>query len=279
MTTATSGSVVLSRATSGASGLSSFTPIYSGATLSDTGEATFFLDIGDNTPGPLQGGVQYVYQLTDVNGTVQSPPVIPASTINIERTNYSQIVVALLQGAINAAQLPNGYKPARVMAAMPLAGFPALPLIFLNEDLNQQENIPIGVDNETVGDLIQPGRVNIWTQTEQDSYMLRLTVISLNSDERYFYRDFIKAVMRMSMAYAFSQFGADLEHSFQANAYQEVDQTNNVMPGWYACDVLFSFTATANIAVTTSYDLIETILGTYSDYEGNVVVETENPTL
>jgi hypothetical protein len=263
ITTAVSGAVTLSRATSGASGLSAWSQLYSGAPFSDTGEQCFYLDIGDQTPGPLQGGVMYVYQLTDISGSKQSNPVIPASNITVEETQYTQMLIRLLQGAINAASLPAGYKRPRVLNAMPLAGSPPLPLIVLNPELVAQQEIPIGADNEIVGDLIQPGRVNIWTQTEQDHHMFRITVFALSPEERDYYRMFIIAILRISVAYAFSQFGADTSRDFEAVSYQEVDQASSMTPGFYASDILFSFTATGNVKVVTNYDIIETITGDF----------------
>ena len=262
LTTAVSGSVVLSRAVSGVSGLTAFTQLYSGSPYSETGETVFYLDIGDQTPGPLLNGTQYVYRLTDVNGTVDSPPVTSASSITLERQDYTQIIIALLRGSINAAgNLPDGVQKANVLNAMPLQGNPALPCIFVNPEILQQEELPIGVDDENAGDLRQPATENVWTQTEQDRHVFRLTVLSLNAVERNFYRDFIVAVLRMSLAYAFSQFGADTSRNFEATCYQSVDQTNLMIPGFYACDVLFEFVANSNIKVVTSYGIIEHIVG------------------
>lgn len=266
--TATCGTVTLTRSISGSGGLSSTATIYSGAPLSLTGESCFFLDIGDGSPGPLLPGTLYVYQLTDIVGTVTSPPIITASNVNISQTQYTQICIAVLQGAINAAQagnsLPPGIKWAKVMAAMPIAGQPPLPAIFVNPELVQQEAVPLGQDNENPGDLIQPGHTNIWTQTEQDRRMFRITVLSLSPEERDYYSDFIIAMLRVSVAYAFSQFGADTIHSYQATSYQEVDQTNLMVPGFYAADIMYEFVATSNVQITTNYNLIETIVATVS---------------
>jgi hypothetical protein len=270
LTTATSGSIALSRAVSGSGGLGAFVTLYSGAPLSATGEACFFLDLGDQTPGPLQAGSLYVYQLTDNTGTVQSSPTATPSSINIEEVQYEQIIINLLQGAINTARdggtLAPGIKWARVMSAMPLTGNFPLPAIFVNPDLIAQEHIPIGQDNETIGDLIQPAQVNNWTQTEQDRHMFRITVMALSAEERNYYRDFCAAVLRIAVAYAFSQIGADSSHNLEMVSYQEVDQTNLMIPGFYAADILYEFVGVGNIKITTSYGLISTITTTTSGY-------------
>lgn len=269
-TTATSGAIALSRAVSGSGGLGAFSTLYSGAPLSDTGEQVFFLDAGDATPAPLLNGNFYVYQLTDGNGTQQSQAVQTPYSIDVEQVQYTQVIIGLLQGAINtaiaASGLPAGIKWAAVMAAMPLAGNPPLPSIFVNPEIIAQQYVPVGQDDEKVGDLIQPGRKNNWTHTEVDRHMFRITVMSLSPEERDYYRDFTIAVLRVSVAYALSQWGADLEHSFEAVSYQEVDQTNLMIPGFYAADVLYSFQAMSNVKIVTNYNLINTITTTVSGY-------------
>lgn len=284
LTTAVSGAVTLTRAISGASGLSSLTTLYSGSPLSETGETCFYLDIGDGTVGPLEGGKLYFYTLTDINGAATAGPMAPPSSVTLEEANYTQIVIAILQGACNTATLPEGVKRARVMNAMPLQGVPPLPMIFVNPEIVAQEEIPIGADDEHVGDLRQPATENVWTQTEQDHHMFRITCMSLNAAERDFYRTFIIATLRIAIAYAFSQFGADTKRSLEATSYQEVDSPQGMVPGFYAVDVLMSFTAVGNVKVTTSYGLIETILGTFTQIEftgsaGPVEIKTINPTL
>lgn len=284
LTTAVSGTVTLSRAVSGSGGLGSFTTLYTGVPLSNTGETCFYLDIGDASPGPLIGGTLYVYNLTDVNGTVASPPIQTPSEITLEEAPYTDLIIGLLQGGINTATRPPGIKKAQVLNAMPLAGLPTLPTIFVNPEAVSQEEIPVGVDNETAGDLIQPGRANIWTQTEQDHHMFRITVLSLNAIERNYYRTLIIGILRVAVAYAFSQFGADSSRSSEAVSYQEVDEPKSLSPGFYAADVLFSFTAVGNVKITTNYGLIERITGDFEavlfDTTGDPVdVQVEVPTL
>lgn len=281
LTTATSGNVSLSRAVSGSGGLGSFTSLYSGAPLSETGETMFFLDLGDQTPGPLLAGSLYVYRLTDSGGTDQSPPIATPSSIDIEQIGFEKIIISLLQGAIDTAQaggtMPPGIKWARVTSAMPLAGNIPLPAVFVNPDLIAQTYLPIGADVETVGDLRQPATENVWTNTAYARYMFRITVLALSPEERNYYRDFIKAVLRVAVAYAFSQFGADQSHSFEAVSYQEVDQTNLMIPGFYAADVLYDFSGVTNIKITTSYGVINSIVTTtngYPDQHNTFITET-----
>lgn len=268
-TTATSGTITLTRAASGQAA----EIIYNGPPFSETGESSYYLDTGDGTPGPLLSGTIYVYNLTDGNGSV-STSVTTTSRINIEQVQYTQLLIALLQGAVNSARdgntLPNGIKWAKVMNAMPIASAAPLPSVFVNPELIQQETIPIGADVERIGDLVQPATENVWTQTEHDRHMFRITVMSTSPDERDYYRDFIMAAIRIAVASTFEQFGANISHRIMAESYQDVDQTNLMIPGFYASDILYDFTATANVKISTSYGVIETITGTISTITGDI---------
>lgn len=268
--TATSGTILLSRAVSGSGGLGAFTPLISGAPLSNTGSNCYFLDIGDQTPGPLVSGVSYVYQLTDNSGTQQSDPIQPNSNVVLEATPWTRIIIAILQGAINAAVLPTGINRARVFNAMPLTGNPPLPLIAVNPELEVQANIPIGVDNQNVGDLVQPAVSNNWTQAAQERRMFRITAVALSAEERDFWRTFIIGTLRIAAAYALSQVGADFIRDYEAVSYQTSKETQSQIPAWYAVDVLWDMTVEANVTVTTNYGPIDTIVASVSGYLDNL---------
>ncbi len=268
--TASGGTFSLSRAVSGSGGLGAFTPLVSGSPLSVTGENCYFLDIGDQTPGPLVSGISYVYQLTDITGTQQSPPIQPNANVVLEATPWTRIIIAVLQGAINAALLPAGINRARVFNAMPLTGNPPLPLIAVNPELEVQANIPIGVDDQNVGDLVQPPVSNNWTQVAQERRMFRITAVALSAEERDFWRTFIIGTLRIATAYAFSQVGADLTRDYEAVSYQASKETQAQIPAWYAVDVLWDMTLEANIKVITNYTFNETITGTVSGSLNNL---------
>lgn len=268
--TAVSGTVLLARAVSGSGGLGAFTPIYSGAPLSNTGANCYTLDIGDGTPGPLVSGISYVYQLTDITGTTQSPPIQPNSNVIIDTTPWTKIIIGILQGAINAAALPVGINRARVFNAMPLTGSPPLPMIAVNPELEVQANIPIGVDDPTIGDLIQPAQTNNWIQAGQERRMFRITAVALSAEERDFWRKFIIGTLRIATAYALSQIGADFVRDYEAVSYQVSKETTGQVPAWYAVDVLWDMTLEANVTVLTNYQTIDTITASLSGYADNL---------
>lgn len=96
--------------------------------------------------------------------------------------------------------------------------------------------------------------------------MFRITVMALSAEERNYYRDFVAAVLRIAVAYAFSQIGADSSHNVEMVSYQEVDQTNMMIPGFFAADILYEFVATGNIKITTNYGTISSVVTTTSGY-------------
>lgn len=257
--TAASGNVSLSRAVSGSGGLGSFTTLYSGAPLSNTGDYCYFLDIGDQTPGPLASGVSYVYQLMDNTGSQQTGAIQPVTSMVLETTPWTKIIIGIIQGAVNAAMLPQGVNRARVFNAMPIAGNPPLPLIAINPELEVQANIPIGADNQIVGDLVQPAVFNNWTQAGQERRMFRITVVSLSAEERDFWRTFVIGTLRIATAYALSLVGADFTHDYEATSYQMSRSIDEKLPTWFAADVLWDVTLEANLKIITNYGPIDTI--------------------
>ncbi len=261
MVTAVSGQVLLSRATSGASGLSAFTPIYSGAPLSANKDTCFFLDNGEQLPGNvLPSSAFYVYKLDDADGSTTSEPLTPVASFNILRVDFTNILISLLQGAINAVQLPEGIGKCRVLQAMPITGLAPMPFIVVNPDLIQQAAVPIGQSVVGPGmDLSQPNSSNIIVQTEFANNVFRVSTFAINADERNFYRDFIISIFRANLGYVFQAAGADVTHKYQASSYQVTEGQLGMAPGFYAADIMVEFEGNANISITTQYGLISTI--------------------
>lgn len=277
--TAPSGAINISRATSGASGLSAFTTLYSGSPLNLNYDNSLYLDLGDQLPGNvLLPNTQYVYQLTDVTGTYQTPPLTPVSSLQLDVIDFVPVLISLLQGAINAATLPPGVQFCRVLQAMPLNGIPAMPFVVINPDLVQQEYVPIGMAAINLGgQLIQPGQVNIYTQPAGVRNVFRISIFSFNPQERDFYRDFVLAVFRISLISVFQSLGLDWQHDFQASSFQTTTTQDGQVPGFYACDVMLTLTGTNNVTLITTYNIIETITGAYSGSLGSITL-TQVPT-
>lgn len=257
-TTAASGNITLSRAVSGAGGIGVFEPIYQGQPLAASGINQFFLDYGDGLPAPLVSGTAYVYQLADQNGITQTAGVLTPSSFNLESDGITQIMQRLLQAAVTNNIPPTGVKPARVAQAMPLNGMPPMPFVVLTPELLQQHEQQIGEDVEL------PDNNNIWTMSEFASRLFRISAIAQTAVERDYYRNLIVAVFKMACAYVFSQIGDNVTHTWQAASYQVSDANQGLGPGFYGVDVLVEITGTFNLAIMTSYGLIETIVATAS---------------
>jgi hypothetical protein len=271
--TAISGNISLSRAISGVSGLGPFTTLYSGVPYSSVGGQCYYLDVGDQSPGPLLTNVSYVYQLTDITGTQTTNPIAPVTSMTIDSTPWTRIIIGIIQGAVNSATLPPGINMARVFNAMPMVGNPPLPLIAINPELEVQANIPIGADDPEFDYFVNPAlTTNSWTQAGQERRMFRITVCSLSAEERDFWRRFIIGTLRIAAAYALSQAGADFIRDYEAVSYQASNETKLQEPGWYCADILWDMTVEANVTITTNYGLIETITAAISGYTDDLQV-------
>lgn len=277
--TASGGSINISRATSGVSGLSAFTTLYSGAPVRTDYGNGFYLDCGDELPGNvLLPNSQYVYQLTDNTGTYQTPPMTPVSELVLNWQDFTPLLISVLQGAINATPLPAGINFCRVQNAMPINGSPPLPIIAVNPDLVQQEHVPIGQSAINLGgDLIQPGQINIYTQPAGFRNVFRFSIFSLSALERDFYRNLIMGVFRIALISVFQPLGLDWEHNFQASSFQTTTTQDGQIPGFFACDVMVTLTGTSNVTINTTYGIIETITGTFSGASGSFTI-TDSPT-
>lgn len=276
LTTAISGNVTLARAVSGATGLGTFTTLYSGtpyvSQLDSSGNPipTLYLDTGDQLPSPLLPGTLYVYSLTDANGTAQTPPFNPAVSINLQPEPLTQIMIRLLQAGINSL-VPssfnsNGGKIPQVLHDMPLAGFPAMPFVTVNCDLVQQEEIPIGQNVQ------QPDKSGNWTIGGFAKFVYRISVFANNSPERDFYRDAVIGIFNAILQSVFVPLGKNIRHRYQA-ANGQVAQDNTLqIPGFYYSDVMLEFEGVMNIVVTATYGLIAEIIFTGTTPSGDQIV-------
>src|SRR5215469_938236 len=272
--TASGGNILLSRATSGVSGLSEFTPLYSGMPLNTQYGDQLYLDLGENLPGNiLLPNAQYVYQLTDSTGTYTTPALTPVSSLQLQTIDFVPILISLLQGAITATQLPNGINKCRVLQAMPINGLPPMPFVVVNPDLIQQEYVPIGESVYNLGgQLQQPNAVNIFTQAGSAKNVFRISIFALSAVERDFYRDLIIAVFRISLISVFQSLGVDWEHHYQATSFQATEVGHGLVPGFYGADILLELLGTSNVTIITHYGIIETITGTFSGASGSVTL-------
>lgn len=256
--TAPSGQITLARAASGSGGIGAFTQLYSGSPLTSGGVNQFVLDYGDFLQSPLVSGTTYVYQLTDVGGSILSPGILTPSAFTLEADSNTQILTRLLQAAIDNNTPPPGVKPGRVLQAMPLAGLPLLPSVVITPEILGQEYQKIGDDVEL------PDVTNTWAMEEQARWLYRVSVIASSAVERDYYRNLIIAVFKIVHAYVFAPIGENVTHNYQAASYQVVDPQKGMTPGFYGCDVMLEMVGTFNLSITTSYGVISTITANVS---------------
>jgi len=254
--TYTGGAIIISAVSTGAYTLSRSV---SGGPFMQIGSGTdlaVFLDVGENLPGPLDPTLPYAYQLTDINGTVTSTPVTPASNVTLEIEPLMMVIQRLLQGAINgmvaAGTLPPGIKaPDKVLLAMPIGGLPSFPIITINLDLLQQEEVPIGqsfLRTDSAGDYILHGFAKrIYT----------ISVLCADAITRDFYREAIVRWWLLFAATVFNQIGQNITHRYQVASGQVAKDEK--APGFYYADMMVQINGTLNAKVSPGFGLIETI--------------------
>lgn len=250
---AVSGAALLERMVSGAA----FAPIYSGAALD------FYLDIGDGLPAPLDATLFYRYRYTDSGGTVTSPYNQPASIISLELEPLTQILIRVLQGAINSVTLPDSIRKAQVMHAMPLGGQIPFPLLVLNLDLFQQVSTAIG--QSAMANVADAGG---YTATGLARRTYRVSTLSPNALERDFYRDTVVGLFQAIWATVLAPLGLDVTHGWQVASGQVADDRVGKAPGFYFADMLLTFEGTLNVTISPVYGLIDTITATVTAPDG-----------
>lgn len=251
--TSPSGAISLSRMASGASGFTAPQVLYAGLPLKGNGINQFFLDYGDLTPSPLLPNLNYVYTLSDQNGTISTAPIQTPSAFTLDEDQTLQILTRLLQAAVNNGVPPTGAKSVRVTHAMPLNGDFPMPLMVIAPELLQQDEQKIGDDVEL------PNENNIWTMTEFVKRVFRVSVITQTAVEREYYKRLIIGVFKIACAYVFAPIGENLVHNYQAASYQVTGPSTGNNPGFYGCDVMLEITGSLNLNIQTSYGIIEKI--------------------
>ncbi len=213
-----------------------------------------FIDVGDGTPRPLDPTISYIWQAVDYSGTTVSAPVTPAASFIGVPDQLSQILIRLLQGAINSMRLPPGIQPTQITTRMPQNGWQAMPFIVVNLDLIQQTEVQIGED------VLNPTPDNNWTLFANAKRIWRVTIMSQDVEERDFYRDTLLAVFRVLKATAFGPLGINVTHAFQAASYASAAEYEGVAPGFYAADLMLELDGIFPAAVLTHYPVITEIV-------------------
>jgi hypothetical protein len=197
---------------------------------------------------------------------VISEALTPSSSFISEPDQLTQILLRLLQGAINSMTLPAGIKRPVLTIKMPTNGWQAMPFIVVNLDLIQQTEVEIGED------VPQPTNDNVWTLFANAKRCWRVTIMSQDAEERDFYRDTLLAVFRVLKATAFGPLGQNVTHTFQAASYSSAEEYQGVTPGFYGADLLFEIDGLFPTAVLTNYLPIKNVEAdpTYEPYEFSI---------
>lgn len=238
-------SMTLSRAVSGATGVSAWTTLYSGEPL------PVWVDAGDNMPAPLDGSTPYVWQVADATGTTRIGPVVPAPSLTFEQDGLSQLLIRLLQAGVNNLTLPPGVQPVQVTTSMPVGGWQAMPFITVNQDLIQQTDVGIGQD------VPNPDESNAWTIWMNCKRIWRVSILSAAAEERDFYRDSLLAIYQVLLATVFAPIGQNVTHTVQAASGNSVDEQEGKSPGFCFSDVIMELNGVFNTHVITGYGIIE----------------------
>ena len=256
---AVSGSATLERAVSG----QAFVTISSGSALQ------LFLDAGELLPAPLDPTLFYQYRYTDSNGVTVTPFIQPASCLTVQPEPIIEILLRIIQGAINSLTLPTGIKRAEVTQAMPLGGSIPIPLVVINNDLTQQAAIPIGQSVSALNTLQDDDAPNSgFTITGFARRIYRVSVLSQNAPERNFYSDLLSGVFETIYTNVLQPLGIDVMHSWQVSRGQVAVDRMGKLPGFYYADAVWTFEGTLNVLITPDYGLISKISVTPSYPDG-----------
>jgi hypothetical protein len=201
--------------------------------------------MGDGLNQPLDPSLTYTYAFTTVSGTV-TEAVQPACTIEIAYDDYLRLLVRVLQAGITSLVPPSGTvfprKPV-VFVSMPLTGTPPIPCIGINEDLLQQDIVPIGhgIDTDTTN--------NFYDISEIVNRRYRVTIITSSPDERTFYQMAVIAIFKSILIPLLESMGQDVTSRYQATSSQVVDTE----PGFYFCEISLEFSGVMPLKINTNY--------------------------
>jgi hypothetical protein len=254
-------SITIARAVSGGT----FTTFYSGPPVEN------YIDCGDSTPLPLSSAMSYLWQVTDVTGTTQVGPAVPASSVISTPDALTQLLIRLLQGGINNLTLPLGFILPQITIKFPQNGLQALPFIVVNLDLIQQTEVQIGED------VVNPNPGQDWTLWVNAKRVWRVSVLSADAEERDFYRDSLLMLFRVLKATVFTPIGYNVSHSFQANSYTDVNEWEGKTPGFYGADLMMELNGIFNTAVLTNFGIIQefAVTATVGPFDGTETVDQD----
>ena len=216
------------------------TTVYDGSPLG------VFLDVGENIPSALQPNITYTYVFTDEDGPNQIAMSFPQVIVTPQVDNMTYLWIRLIRGAMQNMQLPPGIQAAEVLQNVPVSKSVKLPAVFINQDLVQQANVPIGRnfgiqpeqddDTDVITSLVMR-RFSIWIQ-------------AMDSTTTNFYHDVIIGLMVSIMTHIFGEDGIEnsINYSFQSTGGMAFTRENS--PTFYYSQIYIDFTGPLNITLT-----------------------------
>lgn len=224
--------------------------LYNGPALGLPLTSPMWLDLGDGLNAPLDQSISYIYTFTTSSGSV-SQTVSPAAELQIEFDDYLRLVANMLQAGVQAVNLAGGpmaaWQKPSVIISMPLVGTPTLPAISVNEDLLQQEEVPIGHGMNT------DAQANLYQIQEIVNRRYGVTVMASSTDERDFWKLVVISVFKSILVQVLIKMGQDISSSFQAANSQVMEPP----PGFYFSQIMLEFSGILPLRIITSYPIVE----------------------
>lgn len=240
--------MTIGRSDSGSGG--PFINIYSG------GITPVFIDVGDGLQTALSSGSTYYWQFSDASGSVLSGPITPTGNLQFSSDGLTTIFLRCLQSGIdNIGQLPTGIKRALVMLDMPLNSFPALPIISITPQMEEQESLGIGqnIENPILTENI------MWTMPTLSRKTWRISVFAQNSETRDYYKRLCILIFEAMLPYIFTPLGQNVSHKYMIHAGQTSESKKDQIPGFYFADIMCEVTGSFNVNVQLNYPIVNKI--------------------
>lgn len=212
-----------------------------------------YFDAGDGLQTYLNFTIGYYYKVTDPTGTTTIGPILPSPQVTVFSNYLDGLLFKLFSAGINGVTVPHGFRPIKVLQAMPLSmGSEAtnFPFVVMNLDLQQQDSLEIG---ENVLSNTQ-SNLNVLPTTVMRRYSIN--VVSHNAQERDFYKDSCIDVCYATML-SLINIGQGFTYDVQASNSQSSD--GSMLPGFYVSVIMLEFIGQFNISVTTNLPFIESI--------------------
>jgi len=236
------------------SGVSGAVTLYDGPCLANLVNAPPqpipFPDAGIGSNQPLSQTTAYVYTFTTSNGSVSTPPIVPAVQLTLLPDVIVNLVMKSLQAGLQALRVPAGFqnKPT-IQHAMPINKTPPLPIISINQDLMQQDQSEIGAG-------VNPDQWNNQYSVPATVHRrISVFIATTSVEERAFYRDAVISIWRTMLGPLLHPLGQDLSQRFQATDNQVTKPDDS--PGFYYSEIGLEFTGVFLAHVVTDYPVIE----------------------